>query len=105
MTDVSAHGDEAKTAEAKKIIDKERMMEEDGVKCFVAMAADAPLGRRVSRAVRVLALEGAKSDEHLFHESCLQDDRTDDYAKFQAFESEYRPVTSSSTCSNTAPIA
>ena len=56
---MSAHGDEAETAEAKKIIDMERMMEEDGVKCFVLMAADAPLGRRMSRVVSVLALEGA----------------------------------------------
>ena len=48
MTDVSAHGHEAETAEAKKIIDMESMMEEDGVKCFVVMAADAPLGRKVS---------------------------------------------------------
>ena len=39
MTDVSAHGDEAETAEAKKIIDMESMMEEEGVKCFVLMTA------------------------------------------------------------------
>ena len=32
MTDVSAHGNEAETAEAKTIIDMERMMEEEGVK-------------------------------------------------------------------------
>ena len=51
MTDVPADGDEAETAEAKEIIDMERMMEENGVKCFVIMAVDASLGRRVSRAV------------------------------------------------------
>ena len=55
MTDVSAHGDEVETAEAKRIIEMERPMEEEGVKCFVVMAADAPLGRRMGRAVRVLA--------------------------------------------------
>ena len=53
MRNVSAHGDEAETAEAKKIIHTERMLEQDGVKCFVVMAPDALLGRRVSRAVRV----------------------------------------------------
>ena len=90
MTDVSAHGNEAETAEAKKMIDIEHMMEENGVKCFVVMAADARLGRRLGRAVRVLAPEGAESDKHLFPESCLQDDWTDDYAKFEAFESKYR---------------
>ena len=40
---MAAHGDEAETAEAKKIIDMERMMEEDGVKCFILMAPDAGL--------------------------------------------------------------
>ena len=39
MTDFSAHGDEAETADAKKIIHMERMMEEEGVKCFVVMTA------------------------------------------------------------------
>ena len=34
-----------------------------------------PLASRVSRAVRVLAPDGAESDKHLFPESCLQDDR------------------------------
>ena len=93
MTDVSAHGDEAETAEAKRIIEMECLMEEEGDKCFVVMAADAPLGRRMGRAVRVLAPERAESDKHLFHESCLQDDWTDDYAKFEAFEAEERAVT------------
>ena len=51
MTEFSAHGDEAETAEAKRMIDMERMLEEGGVKCFVCMAADALLGRRSSRAV------------------------------------------------------
>ena len=93
MTDVSAHGDEAETAEAKRIIEMERLMEEEGVKCFVVMAADAPLGTRMGRAVRVLAPDGAESDKHLFPESCPQDDWTDDYAKSEAFEAEYRAVT------------
>ena len=88
MTDISAHGDEAETAEAKRIIEMERLMEEEGAKCFVVMAADAPLASRVSRAVRVLAPQGAESDKHLFLESCLQDDWTDDYAKSEAFAAE-----------------
>ena len=93
MTDISAHGDEAETAEAKRIIEMERLMEEEGVKCFVVMAANVPLGRRMGRAIRVLAPERAESDKHLFPESCLQDDWTDDYAKSEAFEAEYRAVT------------
>ena len=93
MTDVSAHGDEAETAEAKRIIEMERLMEEEGVKCFVVVAADAPLGTRMGRAVRVLAPDGAESDKHLFPESCLQEDWTNDYAKYEAFAAEYRAVT------------
>ena len=93
MTDVSAHSNEAETAEAKRIIEMERLMEEEGVKCFVVMAADAPLGTRMGRAVRVLTPDGAESDKHLFPESCLQDDWTDDYAKSEGFQAEYRAVT------------
>ena len=37
-------------------------------------------------------LDGAESNKHLFPESCLQDDWTDDYAKSEAFEAEYRAV-------------
>ena len=47
----------------------------------------------MGRAVRVLAPEGAESDKHLFPESCLQDDWTDDYARSEAFEAKYRAVT------------
>ena len=93
MTNVSAHGDEAETAEAKRIIEMERLMEEEGVKCFVVIAADAPLRTRMGRADRVLAPEGAQSDKHLFPESCLREKSTDDYAKSEAFEAEYRAVT------------
>ena len=92
MTDVSAHGDEAETAEVKKIMELERLMEEEGVKCFVVMAAAAPLVRGMGRAVRVLAPEEAESDKHLFPEWCLQDDWTDDYPKSEAFAAEYRAV-------------
>ena len=45
MTDVSAHANEAETAEAKRIIEMERLMEEEGVKCFVVMAAEPPSER------------------------------------------------------------
>ena len=60
---------------------------------LLAMAAEAPLGRRVSRAVRVLAPEGAESNKHLLPESLPQSDWTDQYAKSEAFESEYQSLT------------
>ena len=46
----------------------------------------------MSGPVRVLAPEGAESNKHLFHESCLQDDLMDDYAKSEALESECRAL-------------
>ena len=36
---------------------------------------------------------GAESDKHLSPESCLRDNWTNDYAKSEAFEAEYRAVT------------
>ena len=51
MTDVSAHSDEPDTADAEQIIDMERMMKAEGVKCFFAITAEAAFGRRVNRAV------------------------------------------------------
>ena len=47
----------------------------------------------MGKAVRVLAPEGAESDKHLFAESCLHDDWTDDYAKSEALAAEYRAGT------------
>ena len=44
-------------------------MEQDGVKCFLVMPANAPLGRRVSRAVSVRATDGAEYDKYLFPDS------------------------------------
>ena len=41
----------------------------------------------------MLALEGAASDKHRFPDSRLKDDWTHDYAKSEAFLSEYRALT------------
>ena len=57
------------------------------------MGADAPLGRRVSRAVGVLTPEGAEAERHLSPELCLQDNWTDNYAKSEALEAGYRALT------------
>ena len=35
--DISSHGDAKQTEEAKRIIEMEKAMEQEGVKCFVAM--------------------------------------------------------------------
>ena len=81
MTGVSARCDEAEAPDSKKIIDMERMMEEHSVKCFVVIAASASLVKRVNRAVRVLGSEGAESNKQLLPETCLRDDRNNEYAK------------------------
>ena len=81
MKDVSSNGDQAETAEAKKILEIGRMMEELGVKCSFFVATKPSLGWRVSQAIYVLATEGAESNKHLFRKSCIQDHWTDDYAK------------------------
>ena len=36
--DISSHGDAEETEEAKRIIEMEKAMEQEGVKCFVVMA-------------------------------------------------------------------
>ena len=51
MVEVSAHGVEEETEEAKQIIKMERLMEEEGVKCFVVMASDTDTADRADRAV------------------------------------------------------
>ena len=76
MTDVSTHGDVAETAEAKKIIDKECIIEEEGAKCFVILGSEAPLGKGVGRVVRALAAQGAESNKHIFPRSSLKDGPT-----------------------------
>ena len=51
MADVSAHGDEEGTKEAKRIIEMRRLMEEGGVKCLVVMTSDTDPADRADRAV------------------------------------------------------
>ena len=92
-TDLSAHGDEAQSPEAKTNINMECLMEAERVQCFVVMAADGPLGRTVSGAVRVLLPEGAESGKHISPELRPQDDWTNDYAKFKAFQFLYQALT------------
>ena len=65
VIDVSVHADELQPAEAKKISDIERIMEEEGMYCFVHIPADARLIRRLDLAIHALALEGAESDQQL----------------------------------------
>ena len=55
--DISSHGDAEETAEAKRIIELEKAMEEGDRKCFVVMASKAELSQRRDARVRVLTEE------------------------------------------------
>ena len=43
--DISGHGDAEETEEAKRIIEMEKAMEQEGVKCFVVMADRTDLAK------------------------------------------------------------
>ena len=43
--DISSHGDAQETEEAKRIIEMEKAMEQEGVKCFVVMANRTDLAK------------------------------------------------------------
>ena len=43
--DISSHGDAKETEEAKRIIEMEKAMEQEGVKCFVVMANRTDLAK------------------------------------------------------------
>ena len=52
--DISSHGDAEETEEAKRIIEMEKAMEQEGVKCFVVMANRTDLAK--FRGARVQAI-------------------------------------------------
>ena len=117
MADVSAHGDEEETKEAKRIIEMEKLMEEEGVKSFV-IASEIETADRVDRAVmrymaktmsiRPLAQKRAKDKPQSkstatsstdanpsTSQSCLKEDRTSDYADSEAWPQYYKVIFSS----------
>ena len=84
MTDVSAHGDGLRPLKTRRPSSCSAI-EEEGLKCFVVMAADAPLSVRVLRAVRAKLAEAVSSYKPLFPGLCLQDDWMDDCTKLEAW--------------------
>ena len=52
--DISSHGDDEETEEAKRITEMERAMEQEGVKCFVVMTNCTDLAK--FRGARVQAI-------------------------------------------------
>ena len=81
--DVSSHGDAEETEEAKRIIEMEKTIKQEGVKCFVVMANRTDLakfrGARV-QAIREEALEQWMVTPVELVRSVLTEDCWDDYA-------------------------
>ena len=81
--DISSHGDTEETEEAKRIIEIEKAMEQEGVKCFVLMANRTDLakfrGARV-QAIREETLEQWTVAPVELVRSVLTEDWSDDYA-------------------------
>ena len=61
--DISMHGDAEETAEAKRIIQAERLLEEGEAKCFVVMGSRAELVQ--VRDAKVQAVEGQMKEEDM----------------------------------------
>ena len=80
--DISMHGDAEETAEAKHIIEAERLSEEGEAKCFVVMGSRAELAQ--VRDANVQALEAQVMEEAMVRaiegvQSCLTEDWSEDY--------------------------
>ena len=81
--DISMHGDTEETAEAKRIMEAERLLEEGEANCLVVMGSRAELAQ--VRDARVQALEAQMKEEDMVRaiegvQSILMEDWSDDYA-------------------------
>ena len=81
--DISSHGDAEETEEAKRIIEMEKAMEQEGVKCFVVMANRTDLAK--FRGARVQAIQEETLEQWMVApvelvRSVLTEDWSDDYA-------------------------
>ena len=80
---ISSHGDAEETEEAKRIIEMEEAMEQEGVKCFVVMANRTDLAK--FRGARVQAIQEETLEQWMVApvelvRSVLTEDWLDDYA-------------------------
>ena len=80
--DISSHGDAEETEEAKRIIEMEKAMEQEGVKCFVVMANRTDLAKfrdARAQAIREETLEQWMVAPVELVRSVLTEDWSDDY--------------------------
>ena len=117
MADVSAHGDKEETKEAKRMIETERLMEEEGVKCFVKMAsdtdtadcADQAIMRNMAETTSIRPLAQMPANDQppskwkatsstdanpSTLQSCLKEDWTSDYCDSEAWAQYYKVISS-----------
>ena len=97
--DISSHGDAEGTEEAKRIIEMEKAMEQEGVKCSVVMANRTDLakfrGARV-QAVREETLEQWMVAPVELVRSVLTEDWSDDYAASEHWSKYWNAVSAPS---------
>ena len=94
--DISSHGDAEETEEAKRIIEMEKAMGQEGVKCFVVMANRTDLAK--FRGARVPAIREETLEQWMVApvelvRSVLTEDWSDDYAASEHW-SKYRNAVS-----------
>ena len=97
--DISSHGDAEETEEAKRIIEMEKVMEQEGVKCFVVMANRTDMakfrGARV-QAIREKTLEQWMVAPVELVRSVLTEDWSDDYAASEHWSKYWNAVSAPS---------
>ena len=93
--DISSHGDAEETEEAKRIIEMEKAMEQEGVKCFVVMANRTDLAK--FRGARVQAIREETLEQWMVApvelvRSVLTEDWSDDYAASEQWSRYWNAV-------------
>ena len=97
--DISSHGDPKETEEAKRIIEIEKAMEQEGVKCFVAMATRTDLAK--FRGARVQAIREETLEQWIgapveLVRSVLTEDWSDDSAASEHWSRYWNAVSAGS---------
>ena len=97
--DISSHGDAEETEEAKRIIEMEKAMEQEGVKCFVVMANRTDLAK--FRGARVQAIREKILGQWMVApvelvRSVLTEDWSDDYTASEHWSKYWNAVSAPS---------
>ena len=97
--DISSHGDAEETEQAKRIIEMEKAMEQEGVKCFVVMANRTDLAK--FRGARVQAIRQETLEQWMVApvelvRSVLTEDWSDDYAASEHWSKYWNAVSAPS---------